>query len=527
MVWIDEGFGGNGGSGGAGGVVEVALGGEAAAVEVGEGGFVGSDHAGAGTGFDAHVADRHAAFHGEGADGGAGVLDDVAGGAVGADAADDVEDDVLSGDAEGEVTFDVDAECFWLVLRQGLGGEDVLDLAGADAEGEGSEGPVGGGVGVSADDGHAGLGEAELGADDVDDALVGGLDIVEFDTEVVTIAAEGVDLFGGDLVGDEQAVLDAGCGDVVVDGGDGAIGAADFAIGEAEAFEGLGAGDLVDEVEVDVEDGRLVGGFGDEVLVPDFFEHGAGRAVWCAHGFAFGAASWVGVGEPVVVSAGRSLWAPTAEGARGVGGAVGVDEKDAGDVLERGGTGGGLGGPAADATDEGSGDMGGVEGLAGEEPEGVGGGLVVGGSVLGDPVDGGEGDERVGEAEVDPEEAAIGAEVLDAAVGGEIAVVFAEDVAGDGEEVEGDFGEGLGFAPEALGGGEVLFEEGLEARILDEGVLVAVWGGLGVVPEPGEVFGGVVAVEVDLGGVDLGERGRGCEEEECGELEGEVHWLFR
>ncbi len=58
---------------------------EAAALEVGEGGGVGGDHAGAGTGFDAHVADGHAAFHGEGADGGAGVLDDVAGGSVGAD----------------------------------------------------------------------------------------------------------------------------------------------------------------------------------------------------------------------------------------------------------------------------------------------------------------------------------------------------------------------------------------------------------------------------------------------------------
>ncbi len=82
-------------------------GGEAAAFEVGEGGGVGGDHAGAGTGFDAHVADRHAAFHGEGADGGAGVLDDVAGGAGGADLPDDVEDDVLGGDAVGEGAIDV------------------------------------------------------------------------------------------------------------------------------------------------------------------------------------------------------------------------------------------------------------------------------------------------------------------------------------------------------------------------------------------------------------------------------------
>ena len=100
-------------------------------MEVREGGVVGGNHAGAGTGFDAHVADGHAAFHGEGADGGAGVLDCVAGGAGGADAADDVEDDVLGGDAGGELAFDVDAEGFGLVLGEGLGGHDVLDFAGA------------------------------------------------------------------------------------------------------------------------------------------------------------------------------------------------------------------------------------------------------------------------------------------------------------------------------------------------------------------------------------------------------------
>ena len=72
-----------------------------------------------------------------------------------------------------------------------------------------------------------------------------------------------------------------GGGDVVVDGGDVAVGAAELAAGEAEAFEGLRAGDLVDELEVDVEDGGLAGGLGDDVVLPDFFEHGARGRVWC------------------------------------------------------------------------------------------------------------------------------------------------------------------------------------------------------------------------------------------------------
>ena len=116
--------------------------GEAAAFEVGEGRFVRRDHAGAGTGFDAHVADGHAAFHGERADGGAGIFDDMSGGTVGTDAADDVENDVFRGDAKGEIAFNVDAKSLRLALRQGLGGHDVLDLAGADAEGQRTESAV-------------------------------------------------------------------------------------------------------------------------------------------------------------------------------------------------------------------------------------------------------------------------------------------------------------------------------------------------------------------------------------------------
>jgi len=37
-----------------------------------------------------------------------------------------------------------------------------------------------------------------------------------------------------------------GGGDVVIDCGEGAVGTADDAVGEAEAFEGLGGGDFVD-----------------------------------------------------------------------------------------------------------------------------------------------------------------------------------------------------------------------------------------------------------------------------------------
>jgi hypothetical protein len=111
-------------------------------------------------------------------------------------------------------------------------------------------------VAVAADDGEPGLGEPELRADDVHDALLGVVHGVERDAELRAVLAEGLDLRAGDRVGDRQQ--DVPGGDVVVFGGDREIGPAHAAAGEAEPVERLGAGDLVDEMQVDVEQVRLL-----------------------------------------------------------------------------------------------------------------------------------------------------------------------------------------------------------------------------------------------------------------------------
>ena len=70
----------------------------------------------------------------------------------------------------------------------------MLDLRRADALGEGAEGAVGGGVAVAANDGHAGQGEALLGADDMDDALA-VVELIEiFDAEILGVLGERRDL---------------------------------------------------------------------------------------------------------------------------------------------------------------------------------------------------------------------------------------------------------------------------------------------------------------------------------------------
>ena len=90
---------------------------------------------------------------------------------VDADLADRRENHVLGGHAEAELALVADPHRARLALHQALGGEHVLDLGGADPEGERAERAVRRGVGVAADDRHARLRHAQLGTDHVDDSL--------------------------------------------------------------------------------------------------------------------------------------------------------------------------------------------------------------------------------------------------------------------------------------------------------------------------------------------------------------------
>ena len=245
-----------------------------AAFEVIEGGLVGGDHARAGAGLDGHVAHGHAGFHGQLLDGLAAVLDDVALAAAGADLGDDGQDQVLGGHARLQFAGNLDGHCLEGFQRQGLGGQHVLDLAGADAHGDGAEGAVGGGVRVATDDGHAGLGQAQLRSNGVDDALFNVAHGVQANAELFGVVAQGGHLqaAGGLLDLLQVAGLHANGGDVVVLGGDGQIRAADLAAGLAQAVERLGRGDLVHQVQVDVQQvGAAVFSGCNDVVAPDFF----------------------------------------------------------------------------------------------------------------------------------------------------------------------------------------------------------------------------------------------------------------
>ena len=189
------------------------------------------------------------------------------------DPGDQREDDVLGADPRRQPAVDPNLVGLGPALEQALRGEDHLHLARADPEGQRAERAVGGRVRVAADDRHAGLGQAHLRADDVDDALVGRADAVERDAELGAVVGQHLDLGGGHGVGDRQAPIMGR--DRVVGGRHGLAGPADPQPASAQAGECLRAGDLVDEVQVDAQDGRGARLVADDVVVPDLVDEGA------------------------------------------------------------------------------------------------------------------------------------------------------------------------------------------------------------------------------------------------------------
>ena len=113
----------------------------------------------------------------------------------------------------------------------------MFDFGGAYADGERAECAVRGGVAVAAHYDLSGLGEALLGANDVDDALVGAEPVVEGHTELVAVALEIVELLYGNGV--VQGTAEFPGGGVVVHGGYGEVWPADFAAGHTQSLERL------------------------------------------------------------------------------------------------------------------------------------------------------------------------------------------------------------------------------------------------------------------------------------------------
>ena len=244
-----------------------------AALDVVEGLLVGRDQSGSRAALDRHVADGHAPFHRQRADCIAGIFDDVAGAAGCADLADDGKDDVLGGNAFRQRAVDAQQHVLGLLLDQRLGGEHMLDLAGADAVRERAERAVGRGVAVAADDGCAGQREALLGPDHVDDTLALVALMVILDAEIAGVLGERLDLYRRFRIVDALGAI--GGRHVVIDHGKRLFRCADLAPGDAQALEGLWARHLMHQMPVDIEQAGAVRRLVHQMRVPDLIVEGA------------------------------------------------------------------------------------------------------------------------------------------------------------------------------------------------------------------------------------------------------------
>ena len=193
------------------------------------------------------------------------------------DLADDAENEVLRRHAERQRAVYPDLHRGRLVLADRLSRQNVLDLRRADAESKSAEGAVSGRMTVSAHDNLAGLGPSLLRADDVDDALVRTRHVEQVDAEVFAVALKGVELLLCDGIPDRQGNAARIGRRVVVDDGDGEVGAADSPARLPQAVECLRRRHLMDEVQVNVQDGRLPLFLVHHVRVPYLLVHRLGH----------------------------------------------------------------------------------------------------------------------------------------------------------------------------------------------------------------------------------------------------------
>ena len=136
-------------------------------------------------------------------------------------------------------------------LQQALRGQHVLHFAGADAEGQRAERAMRGRVAVAADHRHAGLRQAQLRPDHVDDALAVAVHAQAADAEFGAVGLELRELLGGDLIHDGQRAV--GGRNAVIGRGDGEIRTPHLQAALAQSLEGLRRSDFMNQVQVDEE----------------------------------------------------------------------------------------------------------------------------------------------------------------------------------------------------------------------------------------------------------------------------------
>src|SRR5208282_750259 len=242
--------------------------------------LIGCDQSRSRSRLDAHIAQRHAAFHRQRAHRIAGVLDHMSGGAIGADASDNSERQVLCRHALRQLSAHVDLHRLRFFLRQALRGQHMFHFRCSNAKRQRSERAVRRGVTVAADNRHPRQRDAQFRADDVHNALLRRVHIEERDPELAAIFLQRFNLLRSNRVGDRQAPRSGR--DIVVDRCHRAQGLPQTPAIRAQTVESLRRSHFMHQVQIDIEQRRLPFGSSNHVRLPNFLKQSARR-----HTFSF------------------------------------------------------------------------------------------------------------------------------------------------------------------------------------------------------------------------------------------------
>ena len=238
------------------------------------------DHSRPRAGLDRHVAKGHPPFHVERPYRLAGVFDDEAGAAAEAQFGDHGQGHILARHARRQGAGDRHPHGLRLALQQALGRQHMANLRRADAEGQGPEGAVRRRMAVAADDGHPRLGQAQLRSHDMDHAAIRRTPAGQVDAVPLAVLFQPMHLglgLGGDIGLKPVQPGRQGRGRMV-QSREGLVRATDLQAPRLDLGEGLRAGDLVDQMQVDIEDARGLGRLRrHDVGVPDLVEQGPRR----------------------------------------------------------------------------------------------------------------------------------------------------------------------------------------------------------------------------------------------------------
>ena len=128
---------------------------------------------------------------------------------------------------------------------------------------------------VTTHNGHAWLGRSHFGAHHVDDSAVWAVPAVQFDAILRTVHVQNIHLgfgLGSDVVANAMLIRWRGRSRVV-NGGQAPVRATYLESSSFQLIESLGRSDFVQQLQINVQDGRRFSGFvPDQVALPDLFK---------------------------------------------------------------------------------------------------------------------------------------------------------------------------------------------------------------------------------------------------------------